>query len=78
MIPNKKYKLEFILHTYNASMAAVRNSLAEFGAGVEISEDKDFSEKGKNFKVNIDTEDPTVIFDVCSQFGRIRSVKVDG
>ena len=77
MIPNKKFRLEFILHTYNASMNAVRNSLAEFGAGVEIAEDNGLSENGKNFKVSINTEDPTMIFDVCSQFGRIRSIKVD-
>jgi len=39
-------------------------------------EDPDSSQKGNNFKVNISTEDPTIIFDLCSQFGRIRSVKV--
>jgi dihydroxyacetone kinase-like predicted kinase len=77
MINTPKFKLDFILHTYNTSLQAVKNSLAEFGEGLEISEVVDELEKGKNFKININTEDPTLIFDVCSQFGRIRSVKVD-
>lgn len=66
-----KFRLEFILHTPSASLKAVKNSLAEFGEGLEITDIQD-----KNFKVNINTEDPTVVFDVCAQFGRIKSVKV--
>jgi dihydroxyacetone kinase-like predicted kinase len=58
-------------------LEAVKSSLAEFGEKLEISEIKDSSQKGKNFKIDINTEDPTIVFDVCSQFGRIRSVKVE-
>lgn len=71
-----KFKLEFILHTYNTSLEAVKSSLTEFGEALTVMEDPDSSQKGNNFKVNISTEDPTIIFDLCSQFGRIRSVKV--
>ena len=77
MIPQPVYKLGFILHTYNTTLEAVKNSLAEFGEGLEISEVLDPSEKGNNFKVNLNTQDPTLVFDVCSQFDRIRSVKVE-
>jgi len=77
MINIPKFKLEFNLHAYNTTLEAVKTSLAEFGELLEISENKDSSERGKNFKVNINTEDPTIVFDVCSQFGRIRSVKIE-
>lgn len=30
-----------------------------------------------NYKVNMITEDPALVFDLCSQLGRIRSVKVN-
>jgi dihydroxyacetone kinase-like predicted kinase len=76
MIPIQRYKLEFILHTYNTTLQKVKNSLAEFGESLEIVDTRDSLEKGDNFKVHINTEDPTLIFDVCAQFGRIRSVKV--
>jgi P2-related tail formation protein len=77
MIHIPKFKLDFILHTYNTTLEAVKTSLAEFGEKLDISEIVDPSQKGKNFKININTEDPTIVFDVCSQFGRIRSVKVE-
>jgi len=76
MIPAQRYKLEFILHTYNTTLQKVKNALAEFGEALEIVNAQEPLEKGDNFKVNINTEDPTLIFDVCAQFGRIRSVKV--
>jgi dihydroxyacetone kinase-like predicted kinase len=73
----QKYQLEFILHAQNSSLEAVKNSLSEFGDALEISELLlENNAKGKDFKININTEDPTVIFDICGQFGRIRSVKV--
>jgi dihydroxyacetone kinase-like predicted kinase len=72
-----KYSLEFILHTQGASIQTIKNSLAEFGDGLVVSDYQDTFDSGNNFKVNINTEDPTVIFDVCAQLGRIRSVKVN-
>lgn len=77
MIRIPKFKLGFILHTYNTTLEAVKASLAEFGEKLDIAEVVDVGQKGKNFKININTEDPTIVFDVCSQFGRIRSVKVE-
>jgi len=77
MIHIPKFKLDFVLHTYNTTLEAVKTSLAEFGEKLDVVEVVDASQKGKNFKININTEDPTVVFDVCSQFGRIRSVKVE-
>ena len=77
MIPAKTYKLEFILHTYDASAQALRSSLAEFGDGIEITDSAEESERGSNFKVVINTLEPTLVFDLCSQFGRIRAAKIN-
>lgn len=77
MIPFSKYRLEFILHAYNITLGEVKNSLAEFGSNLEVLESPDSSGKGRDFKVNLNTEDPTLVFDACAQFGRIRSVKVE-
>ena len=72
-----KYYLEFILNTHNAQVEIIKNSLKEFGDNLEISPlPKDDKEKGENFKINIHTEDPTIIFDTCAQFGRLKSVKI--
>lgn len=77
MIPLQKYRLEFILHTYNSSIETIKNSLVEFGNSLEISDFPKSAEKGENFQISLNTEDPTLVFDICSQFGRIRSVKVN-
>ena len=72
-----KYFLEFIITTYNITEEAIKNSLTEFGEGLEIHNCQGLECRGKDFKININTEDPTVIFDICSQFGRIKTVKIN-
>lgn len=72
-----KFFLEFIITTYNASKDSIKNSLREFGEELEIQDCSGSDASGRDFKINLNTEDPTVIFDVCSQFGRIKSVKVN-
>jgi dihydroxyacetone kinase-like predicted kinase len=77
----QKYLLEFVLHTQNSSLKTIKSSLAEFGEDLQIidflPDNQDVNVKGKNFKININTEEPTTIFDICSQFGRIRTIKVN-
>ena len=70
-----KYSLEFILHTKNSSVKIIKSSLAEFGNDLVVSLCQEHPESC-NYKVNMVTEDPTLVFDLCSQFGRIRSIKV--
>ncbi len=70
-----KYILEFILHAKNSSPKAIKNALAEFGSQLAVSDSQKHGESC-NYKVNMVTEDPTLVFDLCSQLGRIRSVKV--
>lgn len=74
----QEYQLEFILHTQDSTLETVKNALSEFGEGLEISEVlPENATKGKDFKININSQDPTVIFDICAQFGRIRTIRVD-
>ncbi len=71
-----KYALEFILHAKNTNVKVIKSALLEFGTGLEISPCGDHLQTG-NYNVTISTEDPTLVFDLCSQFGRIRSIKVN-
>ncbi len=71
-----KYSLEFILHTKNTSAKMIKSSLAEFGNDLVVSQGLEHPESC-NYKVNMVTEDPALVFDLCSQFGRIRSIKVE-
>lgn len=73
----QKYYLEFILHSFSASEQAVKNSLAEFGEDILVVDCQDETERGKNFKISIKTEDPPVVFDICAQFGRIKTVRIE-
>jgi len=73
----QKYNLEFILYALNGTAASVKNALTEFGEGLEVSACDEDPDKSRNFAVKIRTEDPTVIFDICSQIGRIKSVRVN-
>ncbi len=74
-----KYYLEFILNIPVAvPMETLRNSLVEFGENLEISQAlRDNDIKGEDFKVCIYTDDPTIIFDTCAQFGKMKSIKID-
>ncbi|HNW39535.1 MAG TPA: hypothetical protein PL125_02485 [Candidatus Omnitrophota bacterium] len=70
-----KYVLEFVLHAKDSSPKAIKNALAEFGSDLTVAECQKQAETC-NYKVEMTTEDPTLVFDLCSQLGRIRSVKV--
>jgi hypothetical protein len=74
-----RYYLEFILNTYDTTAEIIKDSLTEFAEAIEISQlpKDDAVQRGENFKINMYTEDPTIIFDTCAQFGRIKSVKVN-
>lgn len=73
-----KYYLEFILNMQTVSVESLKNSLIEFGENLEISQlPQDNNTKGKDFKIRISTEDPTIIFDTCAQFGRLKSIKIN-
>ncbi|MDD5477870.1 MAG: hypothetical protein PHG87_06720 [Candidatus Omnitrophica bacterium] len=70
-----KYALEFILHAKDSSPKIIKNSLAEFGNDLVVSQALEQKESC-NYQVNMVTEDPALVFDLCAQLGRIRSIKV--
>jgi dihydroxyacetone kinase-like predicted kinase len=72
----QKYSLEFILNAYECSIQAIKNALCEFSETLEVSQDSPAIDSN-SFKINITTDEPTVIFDACSVIGRISSVKID-
>jgi len=72
-----RYYLEFILCINDASPETIKNAIMEFGDNLKITDCYEDTPKGKNFKIHIHTQDPTIIFDTCAQFGRIKSVKVN-
>ena len=67
-----KYNLDFILNAKRTSSDEIRKHLIEFADNIEVSTLAD-----DEFKIILQAEDPTIIFDTCAQFGRIRSVKVN-
>lgn len=75
----EKYHLEFILYSYDSAPESIASLLSEFGddAQVEQMPQEDEFAKGREYRVRISAQDPTLVFDVCSQMGRIRSVKID-
>ncbi len=74
----RKYYLEFILNMQAVSLEPLRNSIIEFGEGLEIFQlPEDSDVKGRDFRIRIYTKDPTIIFDTCAQFGRLKSIKID-
>lgn len=75
----QKYQLEFILHTFNTPLSKVKSSLSEFGEGLKLSPADSClnADAVKDIKINMNTNDPELIFDICSQFGRIKTVKID-
>ena len=70
-----KYLLEFVLHAKDSSPKIIKNALAEFGSDLTVASCQKQGESC-NYEINMTTEDPTLVFDLCSQLGRIRSVKV--
>ena len=70
-----KYVLEFVLHAKDSSPKIIKSALTEFGSDLVV-DDCQKQEESCNYQVSMTTEDPTLVFDLCSQLGRIRSVKV--
>ncbi|MFA4854586.1 MAG: hypothetical protein WC616_04455, partial [Candidatus Omnitrophota bacterium] len=64
-----KYTLEFILHSKNSSAKIIKSSLEEFGSDLIVSQCQKQAESC-DYKVSMATEDPILVFDLCSQLGR--------
>lgn len=73
----QKYSVAFVLSLQDCDINNFRSSLSEFADEIKLFECKDQESNCKIVNVNLIAEDPTAIFDICSQFGRLKSVKVD-
>ena len=73
----QNFSLEFILNTHDGQAEIIKQSLVEFGEELEVLSMQEQAGSGNNFQVKIRTQDPTIIFDLCAQFGRIASVKIN-
>lgn len=73
----QKYQINFTLHTHGCSSKEIKNAFAEFGENFLIEELASANQEENNFQVSLVSEEPTAIFDICGQFGRIRAVKVE-
>lgn len=72
------YCLEFILSVQNTPLEIIKNSITEFGEGLEITQISETdTDKMREIKICMRTEDPTMVFDTCAQFGRLKSVKIN-
>lgn len=73
-----KYCLEFILSVRDVSMQQIKSSIIEFAQDLKITQAGAGSEgQPRDFMISLSAQEPTIIFDTCAQFGRIRSVKVN-
>lgn len=71
------YRVEFILNNSNISEESLRNSLKDLGEDLCIDKQLDNATNIGGFKVQIRTEQPHVVFDTCSLFGRLGYIKVN-
>ena len=74
----QKFSLEFILNASNTSADLIMRSLMQAGEGAKVlCVPGQTGEGSESFQVRVSTGDPTLIFDICSGFGRISSIKID-
>lgn len=73
----QKYSLEFILNIGSATEEEIRGALAGLGENLAIAANQDSPSERRDLKVSIYTDDPALVFDTCSQFGKLKSVKID-
>lgn len=72
-----KYGLEFILESREAAGDSLKRQLSELGERLQVFEPQAADNGPRDLRINIITEDPTAIFDICAQFGRLKTVKVN-
>jgi dihydroxyacetone kinase-like predicted kinase len=73
----QKYNLEFILDIKSASAEEIEQALVDLGDQLQITQAEAVSGTARGLKICLRTEDPALVFDTCSQFGKLKSVKID-
>jgi hypothetical protein len=73
----QKFQLDFILSAHGQAAEGIRAALAEFADEVRIEElPQEEGCRAKDFRLRLKAAEPEAVFDLCSQFGRIKTVKV--
>jgi len=72
-----KYRVEFIIQVYDTSFEALRDALEALGSDLILEQVEDGNGKAGIIRICIRTDEPHFIFDACSEFGRLKSVKID-
>lgn len=70
------YSVELILSGQGITTETIENQLRDLGRDIQINRQDDI-ENIDSFKIQINTEQPEIVFDTCSLFGRLSNIKVD-
>lgn len=74
----RKFRMKFILGGRCLSEDMLRRALEDTGENLELSSAGEEDVCGETrIHVSLGTDDPELIFDICSQYGRIRSAKIE-
>ncbi len=74
----RKFRMKFVLGGGCVSEDILRRALEGIGEDIELSLHKETNVPGESgIHVSLGTDDPELIFDICSQYGRIRSAKIE-
>jgi hypothetical protein len=72
------FHLDFMLTTYDSTLKQINDALSGYGEGIDVcASGSPDTAQGHVFKIRLNTKDPTLIFDICSQFGRITSARIN-
>ena len=71
------YDVEFILGGEDLSEQILKDYLKNLGKILEISHVSDGQSEPNAFKIHVQTENPHIVFDTCSLFGKLQRVKVE-
>lgn len=73
---HERYQIECVLET-KGSPEDLRQALLEFGENINISPSKEIENSNRKlYVININTTNPTFIFDICGEFGKIKCIKI--
>lgn len=71
------YEVNFILAGQGLSQDTLHDYLKDLGKDLEISVQPADQNKDNSLKIHIQTENPHLVFDTCSLFGKLDKVKID-
>jgi len=74
---NQMFQLDFVLSAYEGGAQGIKAALAEFADEVTIEElPQEEGSRARELRLRLRAAEPEQVFDLCGQFGRIKSVKV--